>query len=141
MVSRVGAGAAVQRQAPQTREAYLRSVRQLVDHFDKEPPTITERELEDCFLFRRTESRWKPATLRLCYAGIKCYYRTVLDQSCKLFAILHVEEERTLPLVLTQEEVARILAKVTTFQNYVYSSSVYCVLSGKYHGFIVIASR
>lgn len=110
---------------PRTRESYLRSVRQLVDHFDKDPQAITERELEDYFLFRRTESRWKPATLRLCYAGIKFYYRTVMDRSWKLFSILHVEDERTLPVVLTQEEVTRILAKVTTFHNYVYFSTVY----------------
>ena len=110
---------------PRTRESYLRSVRQLVDHCKKDPQMITERELEDYFLFRRTESRWKPATLRLCYAGIKFYYRTVLDRPWRLFSILHVEDERTLPVVLTQEEVTRIFAKVTTFHNYVYFSTVY----------------
>ena len=110
---------------PRTRESYLRSVRQLVDHLDKDPQEITERELEDYFLFRRSESRWKPATLRLCYAGIKFYFRTVLNRSWKLFSILHVEDERTLPVVLTQEEVTRILANVTTFHNYVYLSTVY----------------
>ena len=110
---------------PRTRESYLRSVRQLVDHCEKDPLMITERELEDYFLFRRTESRWKPATLRLCYAGIKFYFCTVLDRPWRLFSILHVEDERTLPVVLTQEEVTRILAKVTTFHNYVYFSTVY----------------
>ena len=110
---------------PRTRESYLRSVRQLVDHLDKDSQEITERELEDYFLFRRNESRWKPATLRLCYAGIKFYFRTVLSRSWKLFSILHVEDERTLPVVVTQEEVTRILANVTTFHNYVYLSTVY----------------
>lgn len=108
-----------------TRESYLRSVRQLVDHFHKDPREITERELEDYFLFRRTESRWKPATLRLCYAGIKFYFRTVLDRSWRLFSILHAEDERTLPVVLTQEEVTRILSHVTTFHNRVFLSTVY----------------
>lgn len=110
---------------PRTRESYLRSIRQLVDHFDKDPQEITERELEDYFLFRRSESRWKPATLRLCYAGIKFYFRTVLDRSWRLFSILHVEDERTLPVVLTREEVTRILTHVTTFHNYVFLSTVY----------------
>ena len=111
--------------SPATRQSYLRSVRQLVDHLDKDPPEITERELEDYFLFRRTESRWKPATLRLCYAGIKFHFRTVLDRPWKLFSILHAEDERTLPVVLTQQEVTRILSHVTTFHNRVFLSTVY----------------
>ena len=91
----------------------------------KDPREITECEPEDYFPFGRTESRWKPATLGLCYAGIKFYYRTVLVQSWKLFSILYVEDERTLPVVLTQEEVMWILGKVSTFNNYVYFSTVY----------------
>ncbi len=47
---------------PRTRESYLRSVRQLVDHLDKDPQAITERELEDYFLFRRTESSSRSCT-------------------------------------------------------------------------------
>lgn len=92
--------------SPRTREAYLRAIRQLVDHFDKDPRKITERELEDYFLFRRSESRWKPATLRLCQYGIKFYYRSVLHRSWKIFSIFHVEDlrhgkgatDRTVPL-------------------------------------------
>ena len=36
-----------------------------------------------------------PATLGLCCAGIKFYFRTVLDRNWKLFSILHTEDQRT----------------------------------------------
>ena len=49
-----------------TQESYLRSVRQLVDYLQKEPEEAEEHELERYLLFRRNESRWKPATLCQC---------------------------------------------------------------------------
>ena len=111
--------------SPATQEAYLRSLRQLVDYLGKEPDEVGEQELEDYLLFRRNVSRWKPATLRLCYAGIKFYFRTVLDRKWKLFSILRAEDQRTLPVVLTQQEVTRILSCVKSFHNYVFLSLVY----------------
>ena len=36
-----------------TREAYLRSMRQLVEHYDKMPDHITEDELLDYFIHRQ----------------------------------------------------------------------------------------
>ena len=36
-----------------TAEAYLRSVRQLSEHFAKDPSLINEQELERYFLYRR----------------------------------------------------------------------------------------
>ena len=76
-------------------------------------------------LFRRNERRWKPATLRLCYAGIKFYFQTVLDRRWRLFSILHAEDQQTLLVLLTQHEVIRILSCVKTFHNYVFFSLVY----------------
>ena len=111
--------------SPATQESYLRSVRQLADCLQKDPEEVEEQELERYLLHRRNESRWKPATLRLCYAGIKFYFRTVLDRKWKLFSILHAEDQRPLPVVLTQEEVIRILRCVRTFHNYVFLSLVY----------------
>jgi len=111
--------------SPNTQESYLRSVRQLVDHCGKEPEEISEQELSDYILFRRNESRWKPATLRLCYAGIKFYFQRVLDRKWKLFAILHAEDERRFPVVLTQTEVAKILSHVRTFHTFTFLSTVY----------------
>jgi len=52
--------------SPATGESYLRSLRQLVDYLQKEPEEAEEHELERYLLFRRNESRWKPATLCQC---------------------------------------------------------------------------
>ena len=51
------------------------------------------------------------ATLKPRYAGVEFYLRA--------------EDQRTLPVILTQQEVIRILSEVTTFHNYVFFSLVY----------------
>ncbi len=48
-----------------TQECYTRSVRLLVDFYQKTPDEISEPELEDYFLHRRNEDKWSSATLRI----------------------------------------------------------------------------
>ena len=61
----------------QTREAYLLSMRQLFEHFDKTPDLITEDELLDYFIHRQDDTGWSPATMRICYSGVKFFFRHV----------------------------------------------------------------
>ena len=74
-----------------TQEAYTRAVRQLTEHCGKDPALINEKELEDYFLYRRNESRWASKTLRLCYYGIKFYFRFVLNVDWNLFLISRLQ--------------------------------------------------
>jgi len=108
-----------------TQQAYTRAIRQMVDHHQKAPEEICERELQDYFLFRRNTSNWAPKTLRICYSGIKFYYQSVLQRDWKLFAILRAQKERKLPCVLSKPEILKVLAHVTTFHNYAFFSTVY----------------
>jgi integrase/recombinase XerD len=48
-------------------------VRMLVDFSGKAPELITEQELQDYFLHRRNVDKWSPATMRICYSGIKFF--------------------------------------------------------------------
>ena len=48
-----------------TQECYARHVRLIIEHFEKSPRLITEKELRDYLIFRRTTSQWAPATLKI----------------------------------------------------------------------------
>jgi site-specific recombinase XerD len=100
-------------------------VRQLIEHCGKDPALINEKELEDYFLYRRNESRWASKTLRLCYYGIKFYYRFVLNVDWNLFLILKAQKEERLPEIPAKEAIHEILSHVTTFHNFVFFSTVY----------------
>jgi integrase/recombinase XerD len=108
-----------------TQEAYTRAVRQLMEHYKKDPELINEEELEEYFLYRRNESQWASKTLRLCYYGIKFYYRYVLNIDWNLFSILKAQKEERLPVIPTKEAIHRVLSHVTTFHNFVFFSTVY----------------
>jgi site-specific recombinase XerD len=111
--------------SPSTQKAYTRSVRLLVEFYDKPPEAISETEVEDYFLHRIDETGWSPSTLRICYSGIKFYFVHVLERDWKVFDYLNARHEKRLPSVLSREEVRWILALVATFHNYVFLATVY----------------
>jgi site-specific recombinase XerD len=108
-----------------TREAYARAMRMLVEYYDKTPDKISEHELQDYFIHRQQVTGWAPATMRICYTGIRFFYQHVLRRDWHILTILKTKHEKRLPAVLTKEEVRLILSHVVTFHNYSYLSTVY----------------
>ncbi len=108
-----------------TQEAYARAVRMLIEFQHKAPDQITAEELQAYFLHRRNVSRWSPATLRICYAGIRFFFEKVLQRDWPLLTILRAQRERKLPAVLSVEEVRWALGCVRTFHNYAFLTTVY----------------
>jgi site-specific recombinase XerD len=108
-----------------TQQMYTRSVRKLVEFYEKTPDAITETELQDYFLHRINIDEWSPGTMRICHAGIRFFFTNVLDRSWRTFEYLHVQKERRLPTVLSCEEVQRVLACVYAFHNRVFLTTVY----------------
>ena len=108
-----------------TQECYTRSVRMLVDFYRKTPSTITEDELQEYLLHRKNTSKWSPATMRICYSGIKFFFVNVLKRDWHTLALIRAESEHRLPTVLSLEEARGILAAVRTPQNKAYLTTVY----------------
>ena len=108
-----------------TREAYLRSMRMLVEHYDKMPDHITEEELLDYFIHRQNVTGWSPATMRICYSGVKFFFKHVLKRDWHLLIIAQARRERRLPAVLSRDEVKKIFLLVRPFHNYAYLATVY----------------
>lgn len=108
-----------------TQECYTRSVRMLVDFYRKTPSTITEDELQEYLLHRKNTSKWSPATMRICYSGIKFFFVNVLKRDWHTLALIRAESEHRLPTVLSIEEARGILATVRTPQNKAYLTTVY----------------
>jgi len=108
-----------------TQECYARAVRKLLEFHEKDPRKITEGELKEYLLYRRNESNWAPATMRICYCGLKFFFIHVLGRKWPLFEYLKAQKESRLPSVLTPEEVRLILSQVRTFHNYAFLVTVY----------------
>lgn len=108
-----------------TQRGYTRSVRMLVDFYGKTPDLISEQELQDYFLHRKNIDKWAPATLRICYSGIKFFFINVLKRDWHTLELIHAKQEQTLPTVLSIKEVLAIINTVNTFQNKAYLTTVY----------------
>ena len=74
-----------------TQECYARAVRMLIEHYEKDPRKITEDELQDYFLYRRNTSKWAPATLRICYSGLKFFFINVIQKDWHIFSFLKAQ--------------------------------------------------
>jgi integrase/recombinase XerD len=108
-----------------TQKHYTRSVRMLVDFYGKTPDLISEQELQDYFLHRKNVDKWAPATMRICYSGIKFFFINVLKREWHTLQLIHAEREQRLPTVLSLEEVWSIIKTVNTPQNKAYLTTVY----------------
>ena len=108
-----------------TQEAYARAVRMLLDFYRKAPDEITAEELQTYFLHRRNVSRWSPATLRICYAGIRFFFEKVLQRDWPLLQLLRAQRERKLPAALSVEEARRTLGCVTPSHHQAFLTTVY----------------
>jgi hypothetical protein len=85
-----------------TQEAYARAVRMLLEFLGKAPEAITAEELQAYFLHRRNVSRWSPATLRICYAGIRFFFEKVLQRDWPLLQLLRAQRERKQSAIFRQ---------------------------------------
>ena len=108
-----------------TQQCYTRSVRMLVDFYNKTPDQINEQQLQDYFLHRRNVDQWSAATMRICYSGIKFFFINVLKRNWHTLKLIHAKREQRLPTVLSLKEIWTILNAVTTPQNKTYLTTVY----------------
>jgi site-specific recombinase XerD len=108
-----------------TQEAYVRAIRLVCEHYDKAPDLLIEEELVDYFIHRQQNTKWSPATMRICYTGIKFFFAHVLKRDWHLLNIVRAQRQTRLPAVLAREEVKSILVKVDTFHNYAFLATVY----------------
>src|SRR5215211_6331445 len=98
--------------ALRTQEAYLSAVRQLALHYGKSPDLITEQELRQYFLFLCNEKRLAPTTTNVALNGIKFFYIYTLVRPWPLRDLLRPPIPKKLPVVLSPEEVWRIVDHV-----------------------------
>jgi site-specific recombinase XerD len=98
--------------AEKTQEAYLRVVRQLAVYCKKPPDQITEDELRGYFLYLKNEKGVSQSTIRVSLSGIKFFYLNTLQKEWPSLDLIRIPPESKLPVVLSVDEVRRVLGRV-----------------------------
>lgn len=108
-----------------TQEAYLRAVRQLAAHFRQPPDQLNEKQLRDYFLFLKNDKQFASASLRIAYYGIRFFYTHTLPRPWATLEKLRIPREKSLPDVLTLDEVRQLMEAIRTPHNRAYLWTVY----------------
>jgi site-specific recombinase XerD len=97
---------------PRTQEGYLLVARLLVQHFGRPPEALTEDDLRAYFLHLREVRKYAPSSLNVAVYGIRFLFVQTLGRDWSLFDLLRVNKPRTLPVVLSTDEVKKLLVAV-----------------------------
>jgi site-specific recombinase XerD len=95
-----------------TQQAYTRVVRLLAEHYQKSPEQISEEELRQYFLHVKNVKQWSRATMTQSICGIKFFFEQTLHRDWTTLHIVRPAKEKRLPVILTVEEVRRILSAI-----------------------------
>jgi integrase/recombinase XerD len=95
-----------------TQEAYVRTVRQLSEHYHKSPDLIREEELRQYFLFLKNTKHYSRNTMTIAICGIRSFYKDTLNREWGIFGIVRPAPEKKLPVILSVAEVRQILSRI-----------------------------
>jgi integrase/recombinase XerD len=96
-----------------TKDECVRYLRKLAEHFRCDPATLTEDQLRAYFLFLRQEKKFGGSAMKLARCALRAFFRDCLHVAgWTVFEEVRIAPPQTLPLVLSREEVAQLLAAV-----------------------------
>ncbi len=97
-----------------TQEAYVGAVKQMFDHFQCTPAQLTEEQLREYFLYLANDRKVSRPTATIALCGVKFFFETTLKRDWTALELIRPRPEKKLPVVLSREEVRRILQQVHT---------------------------
>jgi integrase/recombinase XerD len=101
---------------PKTQTSYVRAVRKLAVFLNRSPDTATAEDLRR-FQLHLVDQGTSPITLNATITGLKFFFDTTLNHGELMAKMSPVRVPQTLPVVLSREEVARLLAAVSNLKH------------------------
>jgi site-specific recombinase XerD len=92
-----------------TQAGYIRAVRRLAAFLERAPDTATVEDLRR-FQLHLVDGGTSPITLNATITGLKFFFEVTLDRGELMAKMQPVRVPRTLPVVLSREEAARLIA-------------------------------
>jgi site-specific recombinase XerD len=101
--------------SPRTQEAYLAAVRGLAQHYRQRPDILSAQQVEGYIRHLIEQRHLAPNSVRVAVFGLRFFYTVTLTRPA--FALPLPKGVKKLPEVLSQEEVARLLASTATLRE------------------------
>ncbi len=113
---RMLADMAIRNFSPHTQKAYVRYMARFAEHFGCSPERLGLEHIRT-FQVHLTECKVSAATLCQLVSALRFFYGVTLGKPWIIQRIPYPKKERRLPLVLSPEEVATLLASITNIKH------------------------
>ena len=113
----------LQGKAPATIDAYSRAVRRVAAFFDCCPDTLNQQQLRDYFFSLLNSHSW--STVKLDRNGLQFFYRHILNKPWQWVEIVKPPKTKTLPDILSLDEVSSIINQTREARYQTYLVCVY----------------
>ena len=111
--------------AQRTVNGYLRSVRQLADYCQCSPDQVSEQQLRNWLLYLKNEKEFAYGSLRVAFSGIKFFFTRTCKRDWETLKATKLRNVKSLPEVLTRQQVHLIIDACTTQRMATYFWTVY----------------
>ena len=95
-----------------TQDLYTRAVSQLSKYAHRSPDKVTEEDIRQYFLYLTNEKKSARSTTTVALCGIKFFYENTLRRDWPALRLVRPAGEHKLPVMLSRDEVRRVLAEV-----------------------------
>jgi site-specific recombinase XerD len=102
--------------SPKTRATYIRHVLQFSKYLRRSPDTATAEDLRNYQLYL-VDHGTSPISLNAAITGLKFFFGVTLDRAQLVAKMQQVFVPRTLPVVLSREEVQRLIASADNLKH------------------------
>lgn len=106
----------MRRLAPKTQTAYIRAVRRFAAYLGRPPDSATVEDLRN-FQLHLVDQGTSPTTLNATITALKFFCEVTLDHPELTAKMQPVRIPRTLPVVLSREEVSRLIAAAANLKH------------------------
>ena len=110
--------------ADKTQSQYIRAVRRLTQYLGRSPDTATAEDLRK-FQLHLVNEGVSPGTLNITITGLRFFFEVTLGNPALMVKMKSVQEPRTLPVILSREEVARLIAGAENLKHQTILSVAY----------------
>jgi len=115
----------LQRVAPKTMEAYLRAVADVSSYHKQPAVDLTNDQIHDFLLYNIQEKQLSWSSCNVLFCGMKKYYRGYLGRKETEFSIPPRTRSKKIPMLLSRDEVARILQVSANLKHRALLATVY----------------
>lgn len=108
-----------------TQHVYISAVRRLAEYYGKSPAKISDEELRQYFLYLKNDKQAARSTCTVSICSIKFLYEQTLKREWPTLHLIRPAKEKQLPVVLSRQEVQRVLGCLKREHYRVCLSTIY----------------